>query len=103
MNQIFIDHNDMCSTPPAKVLPPQLGVPPAFLRFFLPPRPWQISEVLPPQLKLGGTNYDTPIQLQSSRRLKIGEPRVCNVRAAWSPFWKKTDGFKRTEKSLEGE
>ena len=28
MIQNYIDHDDICSTPPAKILPPQLGLPP---------------------------------------------------------------------------
>ena len=49
MNQNFIDHNDMCSTPPGKILPPQLGVPPQlFWDFFYPPSLANFRKVLPP-------------------------------------------------------
>ena len=61
MNQNFFDHYDMCSNPPGKILPSQLGVPPSFFEIFSIPPAWQISEKSYPPAKVGGgTNYGTP-------------------------------------------
>ena len=57
MNQNFIDHNDMCSTHPGKMLPPRLVYPPSFFEIFSTPQLGKFQRSSTPQLKLAGTNY----------------------------------------------
>ena len=57
MNQNDIDHADICSTPPAKILPPQLGLPPSIFEIFSTPQRGKFQKSPTPQL--GGSNYDS--------------------------------------------
>ena len=63
---MIIDHNDMCSTPPGKILPPQLGVPPSFFEIFSTTQLGKFQKSSTPPAKVGGvqTMYISPFASQ---------------------------------------